>query len=420
MKIMLMFLFGLIVTLIGVVCFAEDDVSEKLSDEAIDARIAEIRMGDITVKTKPGADVEVEQVRHEFLFGTAITDNLAEKSENAMPDKDRKKFLEILEGNFNYAVHENALKWYDTEVEYKKVDYYLADRIFELCKERNIAMRGHCVFWAKDKYVMPWLKELDNDELRAAVVRRATDVAKHFKGKIDEFDLNNEMINGDFFRRRLGYGIVNEMAWAFKAANPDTKLYVNDYGVLVENGFNKSSYITQIENLLANGVPIDGIGCQAHFVTSNKNNSTAKAATTSEHVQKTLDQLSKFGLPIKITECLVSADTEEGKAEELTRFFRLCFAHPSVEAIVMWGFWEVGHWVPESAMWKKDWTSTKQALAYRDLVFNKWWTKVSGKADKKGIYKTDAFYGDYLITSNGETKKITLSKKDKSIEVSFK
>lgn len=415
-----MFTFVFTFIFMGVFCFAEDDISAKITPEAIDARIAKIRKGDIIVKTKPDADVRIEQVRHEFLFGTAITDNLAEKSQNPMSDKDRKMFLKVLEENFNYAVHENALKWYDTEVEYKKVDYYLADRIYELCEERNIPMRGHCVFWAKDKYIMPWLKELDNDELRAAVVRRATDVAKHFKGRIDEFDLNNEMINGDFFRRRLGYGIVNEMAWIVKAANPDVKLYVNDYGVLVENGYNKSSYITQIENLLANGVPIDGIGCQAHFVTSRENNSTAKAATTSEHVQKTLDELSKFGLPIKITECLVSADTEEGKAEELTRFFRLCFAHPSVEAIVMWGFWEVGHWVPESAMWKKDWTPSLQALAYRDLVFNKWWTDVSGKADKKGVYKTDAFYGDYLITSGGETKKVTLKKKDKAIEVIFK
>jgi endo-1,4-beta-xylanase len=376
-------------------------------------------MGDIIVKTKPDADVKVEQVRHEFLFGTAITDNLAEKSGNAMSDKDRKMFLKILEENFNYAVHENALKWYDCEREKNVVDYYLADRIYELCKERHIPMRGHCIFWEKDKYIMPWLKELNNDALRATVIRRATDVTRHFKGRIEEFDLNNEMINGDFFRRRLGYGIINEMAYAAKAVNPNVKLYVNDYGILVEKGFNASTYITQIENLLAMGVPINGIGCQGHFVTSDKNDSTGRAATTTLHVQKTLDALAKFNLPIKITECLVSADTEEGKAEELERFFRICFAHPAVEAIIMWGFWEVGHWVPESAMWKKDWTPTPQALKYRELVFNKWWTQVSGKADNKGIFKTRAFYGDYLITSDGETKKITLSKKDKAIEVNF-
>jgi endo-1,4-beta-xylanase len=401
-------------------CLAQDDVSAKITPAAIDARIAEIRMGNIVVQAKPGAEVKIQQLRHEFLFGTAITDSLAEKAENAMSEQDRKIFLKILEENFNYAVHENALKWYDTEKEYKVVDYYLADRIYELCKERNIPMRGHCIFWEKDKYAMPWLKKLDNDELHAAVVRRAISVAGHFKGRIEEFDLDNEMINGDFFRRRLGYGIVNEMAWLVKAANPNAKLYVNDYGILVEKGFNANTYITQIENLLAAGVPIDGIGCQGHFVSSDKNDSTGRAATTDDHVQRILDRLAKFNLPIKITECLVSADTEEGKAEELRRFFRLCFAHPSVEAIIMWGFWEVGHWVPQSAMWKKDWTPTLQALAYRDLVFNKWWTQVSAKADKKGLVRSVAFYGDYAISCNGETKKATLSKKDRILEVSFK
>ena len=63
-----MFLFCFAVTLIGISCFAEDDISKKVTDEAIDARIAGIRMGDILVKTKPGADVRIEQVRHEFLY----------------------------------------------------------------------------------------------------------------------------------------------------------------------------------------------------------------------------------------------------------------------------------------------------------------------------------------------------------------
>ncbi len=419
MKANSIFLILFAITLIVPACFAQDDISAKLTPAAIDARIAEIRMGDITVKTEPGADVEVRQVRHEFLFGTAIGNQLAERAAGAMSPEDRKMFLKVLSENFNYAVHENALKWYDCEWQQGNVDYYRADRIWEICQDYNIPMRGHCIFWAKDKYAMSWLKELDNERLRAAIKRRAIDVTKHFKGRIEEFDLNNEMINGDFFRRRLGYGIVNEMAWMAKAGNPDITLYVNDYGVLVENGYNANTYITQIENLLANGVPIGGIGCQAHFVTSDKNDSTGRAATTSEHVQKTLDKLAKFNLPIKITECLFVADTEEGKAEELRRFFPICFAHPSVEAIIMWGFWEQGHWQPQTAMWKKDWTPTPQAEAYRDLVFNKWWTKASGKADDDGIYKTRAFYGDYIITSNGETKKAALSKSKKSLQLCF-
>jgi len=401
------------------VCFAQEDISAKLTQSAIDARIAEIRMGDIVIKTKPGADIKVQQLRHEFLFGTAVPDQLAEKDSNAMSPEDRKMYLKILGENFNYAVHENALKWYDCEAEQKVVNYYLADRIWEICHELNIPMRGHCIFWEKDKYIMPWLKTLNTDDLRAAVHRRAIDVTKHFKGRIEEFDLDNEMVQGNFFRRCLGYGVVNEMAWMAKAGNPDAVLYVNEYGVLEEGGYNADSYIRQIENLLATGVPIGGIGCQGHFITSDKNDSTGRAATKPEHVQSTLDRLAKFNLPIKITECLFMADNDEGKAEELRKFFPIFFAHPGVEAIVMWGFWEKGHWVPETAMWKTDWTPTAQALAYRDLVFNKWWTQVSGKTDKKGEFKTRAFYGDYLITSDGKTKKIILSKKDKSTQVTF-
>jgi endo-1,4-beta-xylanase len=394
-------------------CFAQEDVSAQLTPSAIDARISKIRMGDIIVWTKPGAEVKIQQVRHEFLFGTAIPDELVSRDSTALSPEDKKMFLKTLKENFNYAVHENALKWYDCEKEEGVVDYSLADSIWNICHALNIPMRGHCIFWEKDKYAMPWLMKLDNDRLRAAVHRRAIGVTKHFKGRIQEFDLNNEMINGDFFRRRLGYGIVNEMAYMAKAGNPDAILCVNDYGILTDGGFNAATYVMQIRNLLANGVPIGGIGCQSHPSTP------AAPLMSPEHVQKTLDTLATFNLPIKITECLFIAATEEAKAQELREIFPVFFAHPGVEAILMWGFWEGDMWKPEAAMWKKDWTPNPIALAYRDLVFNKWWTQVSGKADKEGSFKVHAFYGDYEITSGGQTKKATLSKKDKSMQVSF-
>ncbi|MBN2536088.1 MAG: endo-1,4-beta-xylanase [Spirochaetales bacterium] len=383
------------------------------TNSTIDARIEEIRKGDITVKAGPGVEVTINQVRHEFLFGTAITDNIAEKAKNAMSVEDRTMFLKILGENFNFAVHENALKWYRCELEENIVDYYLADRIWEFCKERDIPMRGHCIFWDKDQHNLPWIHQLNNEQLRRAVKRRAIGVTEHFKGRINEFDLNNEMIHNDFFRRRLGYGIVNEMAYMAKAGNPDIVLYMNDYGILTDYGCNAESYITQIRNFLASGVPIDGIGCQGHLSTY------VKTPMSVEHVQKTLDKLSAFHLPIKITECLFEADDKQEQAEELKRIFPVYFAHPDVEAIVMWGFWEKDHWRPWSAMWKKDWSITPQGSAYRDLVFGRWWTKTSGITGKDGFFRTRGFYGNYEITAGGQTRKVCLSKKDKILEVAF-
>lgn len=383
------------------------------TNSTIDARIEKIRKGDITVKTRPGSEVSIRQVRHEFYFGTAIANALAEKAGDAMSGEDRKMFLKILEENFNYAVHENALKWYCCELKENVVDYYLADRIWELCKERNIPMRGHCIFWDKDEYNLPWIHNLNYDRLRQAVKRRAIGVTEHFKGRIHEFDLNNEMIHNDFFRRRLGFGIINEMAYMAKAGNPDVILYVNDYGILSDYGFNSGPYITQIRNLLSSGVPIGGIGCQSHLFSS------VKTVMSVEHVQKTLDKLSDFHLPIKITECLFEGDDEHNQAEELKKIFPVYFAHPNVEAIVMWGFWAGSHWRPWTAMWRKDWTITPQGKAYRDLVFDKWWTRTSGKAGDDGTFKARGFFGDYEISAGGETKKVSLCKKDKVVEVGF-
>lgn len=402
----------LLLLMMALSVFSQDDIAARLKPEAIDARIAEIRMGDLIIKTRPGAEVKVQQVRHEFLFGTAIPNSLAETDENAMSAGERKMYLKILEENFNYAVHENALKWYDCEKEPGVVDYSIADRIYELCAGRNIPMRGHCIFWAKEKYAQPWLKKLNPIELRAAINRRGYGVTQHFKGRISEFDLNNEMVHGEFFESRLGYGVINEMAWMVKAANPDAKLYLNDYAIL-DMGFNANTFVMELENLLASGVPIDGIGCQAHL--AMKTTQTVSA----EKTQKTLDRLAQYNLPIKITECLFAYEDEQVQVDELNKLFPIYFAHPGVEAILMWGFWEKPHWQPHCAMWRTDWTPRPQALAYRELVFNKWWTKTSGKADKRGAYTTRAFYGDYEITSNGKTQKVTLSKTNGSVEVDF-
>lgn len=385
-------------------------VLDRITEEAIQERIEQHRMGEIIIRTKPGAEVRIEQTRHEFLFGTAIPNHLAENSEEPMSKKERKQFMRILEDNFNYAVHENAMKWYDTEKVQGEVDYSVADRIWELADSVGIPMRGHCVYWEKDEFNSEWLKQLDNDALRKAVVQRADSLINHFKGRIHEYDLNNEMIHGNFFRRKLGWGVINEMAWLVKAHDPDAKLYLNDYGIL-DIGLNAGAYEMQVERLLNNGVPIDGIGMQAHRTIRGEIHNSRYM------VQRNLDRFNRFNLPIKITEALFAYDTEEKRASELRKLFPIYFAHPNVEAIVMWGVWEKVHWVPYSAMWKSDFSPTLQSEAYRDLVFNEWWTDETLKADKKGEIRLKAFYGNYKISSANKTEEVALEKARGSLSV---
>ena len=106
---------------------------------------------------------------------------------------------------------------------------------------------------------------------------------------------------------------------------------------------------------------------------------------------RSLDELAKFDLPIRITEynfpgqrskyytgdrtAKLTPEEEKAKAEALTQFYRICFAHPAVTGIMMWGFWEGANWIPQSSLYKRDWTPTPAAGAYRELVLNKWWTR---------------------------------------------
>jgi hypothetical protein len=101
---------------------------------------------------------------------------------------------------------------------------------------------------------------------------------------------------------------------------------------------------------------------------------------------------------------------EQAKAEALKQYYRICFAHPSVTGIMMWGFWEGANWIPQSSLYKRDWTPLPAAKAYEDLVLNQWWTRWSGTANAEGWAIVPAFYGTHKVTVNDKEMTVTLTK----------
>lgn len=361
--------------------------------------ITKHRKGTLIIKAPPGAKVVVEQLAHEFPFGTAIARKVfAEPASSA----DRKKYLAILKENFNCAVHENALKWYCTERQKGKVSYRDADRMLKWCETNGLSVRGHCVYWCVDKYVQPWIKELDDTTLRARLEKRASDLLGRYKGRIVEYDVNNEMLHGRYYENRLGKSIRQDMFNWCRKADPNAILYVNDYGILTGGDLDK--YEEQITAFLKSNMPVGGIGLQGHF---------GKKGVSAAKVKRVLDRLAKFKLPIKITEFDIRTTDQELKAKGVVDLYTTAFAHPAVEGILMWGFWEGRHWIPEAALWKKDWTPTKAARAYRELVFEKWWTRFEGKAKKSGECNVTAFFGRHRVTVEGKRPvEVVMSKKE--------
>jgi GH35 family endo-1,4-beta-xylanase len=232
------------------------------------------------------------------------------------------------------------------------------------------------------------------------------------------------MIHGNYYEDRLGPEITKLMAqWAHNG-DPGAKLFLNDYDILTGNRL--ADYMTHIRKLLKQGVPIAGIGVQGHLHAETFDRNALKMA---------LDSLAVFNLPIRVTEfnmpgqrskyyrdkiTVMSPQEEELMAKEIVDYYRICFAHPAVEGILMWGFWEGANWIPVSSLYKRDWSPTPAAEAYHNLIFREWWTKVSGKAGKGGVFSTPSFYGKYRITVNGNSKEIDLTRENGNAVVDFR
>ena len=134
-------------------------------------------------------------------------------------------------------------------------------------------------------------------------------------------------------------GIRTKIFKRAKQNLPNTLLFVNDYGILLNKYDRLNQYVEQIRGLLDEGAPIEGIGIQSHF--------TDNEAADPIKIKEALDLLwTTFQLPIWMTEFDWSDGSEiaDGNhtrhAEQLDNFYRMSFSHPGVEGILMWGFWD--------------------------------------------------------------------------------
>ena len=240
-------------------------------------------------------------------------------------------------------------------------------------QQQGIPLRGHNIFWGVTDRVQDWQKTLSDDELREVLQQRALTIAKRYRGRFAEYDLNNEMMHDNYYEKRLGPQITREMADWVKDGDPDAVLYLNDYDILTGKQLDK--YVAHIKKMLDQGVAISGIGVQGHLHGESFDPVALKGA---------LDTLAQFKLPIRVTEfnfpgqrsrfmgsprLQMTPAEEEAKAKAIVDYYTICFAHPAVEGILMWGFWEGANWIPASSLYRRDWTPTPAAKAYHDLVY---------------------------------------------------
>jgi GH35 family endo-1,4-beta-xylanase len=345
-------------------------------------RIEQIRKRDVRVQITDsnglavaGAAIQVRQTKHQFAFGTAINGNVSNP-----------QYAAFVRTNFEWAVMENESKWYANEPSRSNVTYTAADTLTNFCYTNGIKMRGHCLFWAVDGNVQSWVTNLTDADLRTHLTNRLNSAVNHFKGTFGAWDVNNEMLHGNYYGNRLGNGINSWMFQYARSLNTNLQLFVNDYNVV--SGGETDAYKLQIQNLIASNAVVGGIGCQGHF------GSTVDPTLTEQR----LDNLAQLNIPIWITEYDSLNTNEVVRADNLETLYRMAFSKQAVDGIMMWGFWAGSHWRGSNAVIVNlDWTVNAAGLRYKSLLAE-WTTTTNGAADAGGSYYFRGFHGDYDVT----------------------
>lgn len=213
---------------------------------------------------------------------------------------------EFIAHHFTTATAENLMKPAALLNKDGGYNWESADAIVDFCVENGMRMRGHTLVWHAST-PMWYVRNEDNsyiskEELLAKHETYIKDVLEHFPSDVVFcWDVVNEALADEegetiYRTRSPWYQICGPdfIEWAFRTAKKyapeNVKLYYNDYN-LVDPAKLERAY-TMLKGLVDAGVPIDGVGLQAHWDNS----------VTPEMIQNAIDKFSSLGLDIQITE----------------------------------------------------------------------------------------------------------------------
>ncbi|GAB3435145.1 endo-1,4-beta-xylanase [Actinophytocola sediminis] len=282
--------------------------------------------------------------RH-LLIGTAV-DHAAQADDPVYRDRIATEFSSI--------TAENVMKWSEVEAVRGVRDYAAADELVATARRAGQRVRGHTLVWHNQ--LPAWLTEgvesgeITPTELRGILRRHILDEVGHFRGRIYQWDVVNEVIddNGELrdtlWLRELGPGyIADAFRWAHQA-DPKAALFLNDYNV---EGLSQKSdaYLELARDLLAERVPVHGFGAQGHYAVQFGFHSASEIATN-------FGRFEALGLSTAVTEAdvrmLMPTDPVklQAQAQGYSALLQGCLLSKRCGSFTVWGFTDKYSWVP--------------------------------------------------------------------------
>jgi endo-1,4-beta-xylanase len=226
---------------------------------------------------------------------------------------------DLLATHFNSITAENDMKFIEIQPEHGQFTFEKADKLAAFAKEKGMKMRGHTLVWHNQ--TPDWVFEDANGEQvdRETLLKRMKDhihtVMKRYKGTIFCWDVVNEAVTDEgpeLYRPTKWLEIIGEdyidKAFEFAyEADPDALLFYNDYNE--SNPHKREKIYKLVKSLVDKGVPIHGVGLQAHWNLVNP---------SLEDIRTAIERYASLGLKLHLTELDVSVFNHEDKRTDLT------------------------------------------------------------------------------------------------------
>lgn len=241
-------------------------------------------------------------------------------------------------------------------------DFCDPDMVAYFAEANGIQLFGHPLVWHEG--LPDWVGDGTQSPLRLRRILREhiKGIVRYYRGRVHGWDVVNEAIDGRTGRLRrtiwykaLGRGYIEHaFKWAHEA-DPDARLFYNDFEA--EGLGPKSDAVYElVKGLVRDGVPIHGVGMQAHFAldpASGDPRTTSSDAPSVADIRANMKRLGELGLEVRISEIDVRMeppfDRERllAQAQIYSRTLHACIKSPNCSSFVTWGMDDGTSWIPD-------------------------------------------------------------------------
>jgi len=288
-----------------------------------------------------------------------------------LPGRYSDEELQLVKEHFNVVTPENCMKPALTHPTEDVWRFERPDALVQWCADNGLAIHGHTLVWHAQ--TGDWFfRQGDKAEVTRRMKDHISTLVGRYKGKIRSWDVVNEAISNRGNTQTARTENLRNSSWlqamgpefltlAFKfahEADPDAKLYYNDYGI--EAGPKHASSMVLLRRLIKEGAPIHGVGIQGHW-------STGRIPYAA--LDEAISDYASLGLKVSITELDVTIRGASGgqfgrgfpgrrfggppptpqdlkaQADDYARLFSIFIKHRDVvERVTFWGLSDRRTW----------------------------------------------------------------------------